>query len=387
MKNKGKLILLCTALVLSLTVGTLAVMYYVLQVPVFDRSGWVQTENATQYWDYFGKPLTGWQQLDGQTYFFHPSGALAAGLTEIGGERYLLSEQGTLQSGWVEENGEAYYLNDDGTVYAGWLEQAGKRWYLDVDGTVHAGWLDWEGKRYYLPEDGSIQTGWLDGEDGRYYLEFDGTAFTGWLQTDLARYYLDESGRMQTGFVEVAGTERYFLETGEYIPLVNPWNPMPEDYTPQLTVLGEYQVDAACRDALEKMLSECREAGYECHINSAYRDVQRQQELWDEQYEEYIEAGKSEEEAKNSTSRRVAIPGTSEHHLGLAVDLGGSAGVYDWLETYCWQYGFIRRYPNDKTDVTGIVYEPWHYRFVGQSLAKAIFESNLTMEEYLDTLA
>ncbi|MBO5317521.1 MAG: D-alanyl-D-alanine carboxypeptidase family protein [Oscillospiraceae bacterium] len=326
MNKKVKIGLLCVTLVLSLTAGTLALMYYVLQAPVFDRSGWEQTENGIQYWDYYGRPLTGWQQLDGETYFFHPSGKLATGFAEIEEERYLLSREGTLQRGWVKEDGKSYYLNTDGSLYTGWLEQGQKRWYLDSDGTVHTGWLEWEGKRYYLSENGTIQTGWMDTDDGRYYLESDGSALTGWLQTDLARYYMDAAGKMQTGFAEVAGSRRYFLPTGEYIPLVNPWNPVPEDFTPRLTELESYQVDTACRDALEKMLAECREAGYECHINSAYRDVSKQQELWDQQYESYIEEGKSPEEAKKLTNQRVAVPGTSEHHLGFAVDLGGSNG-------------------------------------------------------------
>lgn len=386
MSKRGKIGLLCALLVIALTLGTLALMYYVLQVPVFDRSGWVQTDGSTRYLDYYGKPLTQWQQIDGERYYFHPSGKLATGLVEVEGKRYLLSDKGTLQKGWIEEGGTTYYLNTDGTLYTGWLEEGGKRYYLDAAGALLSGWLNWEGERYYLTEDGSIPTGWLETDDGRYFLEKDGTAATGWVLTDLARYHMDATGKMQTGFAEVAGTMRYFLPTGEYVPLVNTWNPVPDDYTPQLTELEDYQVDTACREALAKLLSGCRDAGYECHINSAYRDMAKQQSLWDDQYEDYIKAGKTPEEAKKRTAQRVAVPGTSEHHLGLAVDLGGSDGVYDWLEEHCWEYGFIRRYPDKKTDVTGIVYEPWHYRYVGNALAKSIQESGLTMEEFFEAM-
>lgn len=381
MSKKAKIGLLCVLLVMVLTLGTLALMYYVLQAPIFDRSGWQWTEDGIQYLDYYADPVTGWQQIDGNRHYFHPSGKLATGLVEIEGKTYLFSDTGHLQSGWIKTGGQRYYLNSDGTVYTGWLEQENKRYYLSPQ--MQTGWLDWEEKRYYLCEDGSILTGWLELEDGRYYLSEEGTATTGWMQTELARYYLDDTGKMQTGFAQVGGIKRYFLPTGEYVPLVNSWNPVPEDYTPTLTELEEYQIDASCRDALQKLLEGCRQAGYECHINSAYRDTAKQQQLWDKQYDSYISAGKSPEKAHELTAKRVAVPGTSEHHLGLAVDLGGSEGVYDWLEKHCWEYGFIRRYPDEKTAVTGIIYEPWHYRFVGVPMATAIHETGLTLEEYL----
>jgi D-alanyl-D-alanine carboxypeptidase len=88
----------------------------------------------------------------------------------------------------------------------------------------------------------------------------------------------------------------------------------------------------------------------------------------------------------------VAIPGTSEHQLGLGVDINAdgvnSAGyeVYDWLEAHCWEYGFILRYPEDKTDITGISNEPWHFRYVGQEAAEYIMSNGLCLEEYLEEI-
>lgn len=366
MGKKTKIGLLCALLAIVMTVGTLALMYYVLQVPVFDRSGWVWEQDGIRYLNYYAEPVTGWQQINGNRHYFHPSGKLAAGMVEIDGKTYLLSGTGSIQTGWVRTKGKQYYLNPDGTVFTGWLEL--------------------ENQRYYLNSDGVMQTGWLELGDDRYYLAEDGAAFTGWLQTDLAHYYMDAAGKMQTGNVWIDGFRHYFLPAGEYVPLVNPWNPMVEEYTPVLTDLEDYQIDASCRDALQRMLEGCRAAGYECHINSAYRDETKQQQLWDRQYTAYIEDGKSPEEAQTLTAEQVAVPGTSEHHLGLAVDLGGSKGVYDWLEAHCWEYGFIRRYPEGKTEVTGIIYEPWHYRYLGQNLAKSVFDSGLTLEEYFLTL-
>ena len=103
----------------------------------------------------------------------------------------------------------------------------------------------------------------------------------------------------------------------------------------------------------------------------------------------------SEEEAKVEAAKAVAIPGTSEHQLGLAVDLVDanmqdltsaqeSTETQKWLMANSWRYGFIHRYPNGKTDITGIIYEPWHYRYVGRTAAAQIHELGVTFEEYID---
>ena len=85
----------------------------------------------------------------------------------------------------------------------------------------------------------------------------------------------------------------------------------------------------------------------------------------------------------------VAIPGTCEHALGLAVDINAdkeqssNEEVYNWLAENAWRYGFILRYPKGKEDITGIDYEPWHYRYVGKEVAKEIYEEGITLEEYV----
>ena len=91
------------------------------------------------------------------------------------------------------------------------------------------------------------------------------------------------------------------------------------------------------------------------------------------------------------------MPGTSEHQLGLAVDIvdvnypylddhQATMPAQKWLMEHCWEYGFVLRYPDDKTDVTGIIYEPWHYRYVGKELAAELYELGLTVEEYMQKL-
>jgi hypothetical protein len=104
-----------------------------------------------------------------------------------------------------------------------------------------------------------------------------------------------------------------------------------------------------------------------------------------------------QEEAERLAAQVVAVPGTSEHHSGLAVDIidtrlwaleeeQADLPAQQWLMEHCWEYGFILRYPKDKIDVTGIIYEPWHYRYVGLELAKELHDLGLTLEEYMTML-
>jgi len=101
-----------------------------------------------------------------------------------------------------------------------------------------------------------------------------------------------------------------------------------------------------------------------------------------------IAQGYSEENARTEVGKVVAVPGTSEHQLRLAVDIVDienqeKTAVQKWLMENSWRYGFILRYPNDKSDITGIVYEPWHYRYVGKEAAKEIYDLDVCLEEYL----
>lgn len=168
-----------------------------------------------------------------------------------------------------------------------------------------------------------------------------------------------------------------------YLLLVNEWNAMPDDFDIETAeVEGGYEVDERVKDALKEMLSDCREAGYSPQIISSFRTRSTQQWLYDHT------ANKSD----------TAIPGHSEHECGLAADIidSSSAGWSDplideqedlpaqqWLMEHCQDYGFILRYPKDKEDVTGIIYEPWHYRYVGKEHAANIMSNGICLEEYL----
>ena len=177
--------------------------------------------------------------------------------------------------------------------------------------------------------------------------------------------------------------------------LVNGDNPLPEDFTVELAPLenGMKADKRICAD-LTAMLKDCRAAGLKPKICSAYRDAATQTRLHKNKIARLRAAGFSREAAEREAARWVAAPGTSEHQLGLAVDIIDTSNwnldesqenvpAQQWLMANSWRYGFILRYPVGSTSVTGIIYEPWHYRYVGCQAAKEIYQRGITLEEYL----
>ncbi len=184
-------------------------------------------------------------------------------------------------------------------------------------------------------------------------------------------------------------------ETPWYLVLVNPWHPLPEDYQFELTtVTGKYKIDSRCADALKQFLADCKAAGHTPYICSAYRTWDDQVYLFDKKVKSFTSKGYSEEEAKILAAKETAVPGTSEHQLGLAADIlcqsrpwlddgQANTATQKWLMANCHKYGFILRYPKGTTPITGIIYEPWHYRYVGVEIATEIMTKGITLEEYL----
>lgn len=177
--------------------------------------------------------------------------------------------------------------------------------------------------------------------------------------------------------------------------LVNGEHPMEEGYVPELMELEEgLSVDVRIIDAAREMLAAAEEAGLHIDICSAYRSVERQEQVFGESMKSRVKDGMSYWDAFSETSLNVALPGTSEHALGLALDLISNqytelderqetTAEAKWLKENCHKYGFILRYPPEKTNITGITYEPWHYRYVGIEDATKIMELGITLEEYL----
>lgn len=180
------------------------------------------------------------------------------------------------------------------------------------------------------------------------------------------------------------------------LTLVNPSHTLEAGYSIQLVELVNGQsVDERCYPDLQAMMDDCRAAGLSPYICSSYRTWEKQNRLFEENVRTLMAQGYSEEGARTETAKNIAIPGTSEHQLGLAVDIVDKnyqvldeaqedTAVQKWLMENSWRYGFILRYPTDKSDITGIVYEPWHYRYVGKEAAEAIYNEGICLEEYLE---
>lgn len=177
--------------------------------------------------------------------------------------------------------------------------------------------------------------------------------------------------------------------------LVNNKHPMEEGYVPKLVELEEgSSVDSRIVDESKKMLADAKKAGLHIIICSAYRSVDTQEKVFSDSMKQRVKDGMSYWDAYEETSLNVAEPGTSEHALGLALDLISNQYIElderqettkeaKWLAENCHKYGFILRYPPEKTAITGIIYEPWHYRYVGVEAATEIMQLGVTLEEYL----
>lgn len=173
--------------------------------------------------------------------------------------------------------------------------------------------------------------------------------------------------------------------------LVNAEHSVPSDWEVKLVALrGGEQVDRRIIDPLQAMFDACRADGLLPIVYSGYRSQGTQQRIYDRNLAGNLADGYSPEKAEALTRQWVAVPGTSEHQLGLAVDIDSEdpdrcsdEAVWAWLLEHCAEYGFILRYPADKTDITGIGYEPWHFRYVGTEAAQTIMSEGITLEEYL----
>lgn len=180
--------------------------------------------------------------------------------------------------------------------------------------------------------------------------------------------------------------------------LVNNDNPLPDDFEVEPEVVqGSFKMDARIAETVKQMIADAQEEGIELMICSAYRSVDRQKQLFNAEVDVQLAAGKTQAEAEAITATMIAIPGTSEHHTGLAADIVtpsyqnldegfAETDAGKWLVENAPDYGFILRYPEDKQDITQIIYESWHFRYVGVDHAKAITEQGLCLEEYIEQL-
>lgn len=178
------------------------------------------------------------------------------------------------------------------------------------------------------------------------------------------------------------------------LALINPSTKLsPEDYTPKdlVTVSGtSFQLRKQAADAVQDLVADARAAGHSIKVLSAFRSYQRQATLFNQYQAQY---------GTDYAERISARPGTSEHQLGLAADLGytnsraelketfGQTPAGQWIAEHAVDYGLIVRYPVGKEEITGYKYEPWHVRYIGKEQAKAMQDSGAeTYEEYFGML-
>ena len=177
--------------------------------------------------------------------------------------------------------------------------------------------------------------------------------------------------------------------------LANYDNILPEDFTVEVANIDSTrQFDARAIGYLNQMMNDMRKDGItNVWVQSAYRSVERQKELYDNSIQKYLKQGKTQEEAIALTDEYINKPGSSDHNLGLAVDFNNVDNSFAKLKGYQWllenaeNYGFILRYPEDKEDITKIAYESWHWRYVGEENAKKMNELHMCLEEYVEYLS
>ncbi len=176
--------------------------------------------------------------------------------------------------------------------------------------------------------------------------------------------------------------------------LVNKQHPIPDDYK---FVLGEISSGMKCDERVIKplcdMLKAAKDDGVSLIVGSPYRDINRQTMLFDKKVRKYMNSGMSYMDAYKLSSQAVTVPGSSEHQIGLAVDIITDGyitldeGFADtpagkWLADNCYKYGFILRYPAGKEEITSIEFEPWHFRYVGVEAATVMTKNGICLEEF-----
>lgn len=443
-KRRSTLMDLCIllALILALTIG------WTVYDKTVDRSGWVEEDGVFSYKDFHGQLVTGWMEIDGNTYYFDNNLRMVTGWQDREEGRYYFGSDGIMYTGWKNVDEMRCYFDTDGILHTGWLDLNGKRYYLDEDGAMVSGWQDLDGSRFYFGENGAMFTGWnqiegqtycfdesgcaytgrtvLDGKhynfqdsgamftgweesnEGRRYYGADGVQVFGWTELDGKWYFFGEEGLTKTGWfqdgeylyylyddgsaavgpADIDGQRYYFSPKGIQVTLVNADHPVPDYYDAEMvTYIPWHEVAEIALEPLTKMLEDCVAAGYSYEFNSAYRSIKVQEDILWARTQEHIAIGYSEADAYAEARKTVALPGTSEHHLGLAVDVlnvkDAELKALDWLGEHCWKYGFILRYAEEKAEITGIIYEPWHFRYVGTRVSMDMKDSGLCLEEYL----
>ncbi len=196
--------------------------------------------------------------------------------------------------------------------------------------------------------------------------------------------------------VAIAESESEESEPFPLLTLVNKWHALDDGYAPTLiSIGGGHKLDARAVTDFNQMMADCRAAGLKPKVRSSYRTQKKQVSLYENKVSRLLKKGLKPIDARMEAATVVAYPGTSEHQLGLALDIVDAdyqaldtdqehTPVQKWLMKNSWRYGFILRYPSGKSGITGIIYEPWHYRYVGRTAAAEMHQTGLCLEEYIE---
>ncbi len=259
-------------------------------------------------------------------------------------------------------------------------------------------WAEIQENYDYVPvELGISQDEVLDDED--VIIGYDNEELN--VQDEIDQFTLDdilEANELSQGMTEQESYGSELSADDWQLVLVNKQHPVPEDYNFTLgTITGSMKCDVRIIDELMAMMEAAKADGINLMICSPYRDYNRQTVLFNRKIDYYMDKGYSYMEAYKIASITVTVPGASEHQIGLALDIVSNtytsldtgfgetdAGI--WLREHGYEYGFILRYPLGKEYITGIQYEPWHYRYVGKEAATAIMKQGITLEEFLEDL-
>ena len=370
------------------------------------QTGWLELEEGIFCLDPQGNPLSGWQTLEGKTYYFQDKGRMTTGWQDTDRGRCFFLDDGTVATGWQDtdrgrryflENGAmatgrqelpdgVYYLDAEGAALTGWQTIDGQKRYLDGEGKPFLGLAELEDGLYYFGEEGSPTTGWVE-EDGKtYFFDEDGIAITGWQEYGQYRRYFDIDGVMAVGPKVIDEQKYFFTPKGYEVLLTNRYNPLPEDYPMEIVRVGPgCDMDIRVAEDFKRMWEDVHAAGHAIGVRSSFRTFIDQRGAYNRKVMALMDIGYSYEIAQEKAQTHVSKPGCSEHQTGLAVDIEGWDGLM-WLEEHCWEYGFILRFPEDKAHITGVMYEPWHFRYVGVEIAMDMKDTGLCLEEYLQAV-
>ena len=204
---------------------------------------------------------------------------------------------------------------------------------------------------------------------------------------------IHEESKKEDNVIEVVLEPKNKIDDWRLI-LVNSRNPLPEDSKePELVYVEGKQFDKRAAGELQEMMKAMKKDGItNIWIQSTYRSIEYQKQLYDNKINEYLSNGATKEQAEALTIEYINRPGESEHNLGLAVDFNNvdddfeNTKAYNWLSVNAKDYGFVMRYPEEKAEITGIAYEPWHWRYVGKEHSYKMEELDMCLEEYIEYL-